>query len=91
MITTEYVHDELMQQIEVESERRVFANEMSVSARVFYEAGSSDLKPEKQFQIYTFEYKGETKLRHGDTKYNVIRTMSKGDKLQIICERVIGR
>lgn len=87
LISTTYDYDELANPIDKEVEKRVFANEMSVSAREFYNAGVSDLKPEKQFEIYSFEYKGETKLRHGQTKYKVIRTMSKGDKMQIICEK----
>lgn len=86
--TTSY--DELMQPVKTNVERLVFANEMSVSIAEHYAAGNSNMKPEKQFEIYSFEYEGESTLRHDNRVYKIIRVSGQGDKLRIICERVIG-
>lgn len=70
--------------------RNVYANELSVSIKEFYEASVSGLKPEKQFEIYTFEYAGETEVEQNGVSYNITRVSAKGDKTRIICQRVVG-
>ena len=82
-------YDELGNAVEVESERMIYANEMSVSMKEFYEAGNKGIRPEKQFEIYSFEYEGESLLKHDDNDYKIIRTQKFGDKTRLICERVI--
>lgn len=82
-------YDDLGNAIETDSERMVYANQMAVSMNEFYEAGSKGIRPEKQFEIYTFEYGNETHLLHDKRKYKIIRTATKGDKTRLICERVI--
>lgn len=83
-------YDELAQPIITKTERMVFANPMTVSMKEFYEAGNSGINPEKQFEIYSFEYNGESTLKSDGTEYRIVRTAGKGDKLRIICERVVG-
>lgn len=83
-------YDELANPVKTTTERLVFANEMSVGFAEFYTAGNSGMKPEKQFEIYSFEYEGESTLRHDGREYKVIRTSGRGDKLRIICEGVVG-
>lgn len=82
--------DEIGNQIETPTERSVFANEFYVSGTEFYNAAVAGLKPEKQFEIYSFEYAGEAKLKHNDVTYNIIRTEKRGDKTRITCQKVIG-
>lgn len=82
--------DEIGQEIENKTERKVFANEFSVSNNEFYNAQVSGLKPEKKFEIYSFEYQNETKLKHDNKEYNIIRTEKKGEKIRITCERVVA-
>jgi hypothetical protein len=72
------------------TERMVFANEFEVSTTEFYEAAIKNRKPEKRFEIYTFEYNGETKLKHENKIYTIIRDQKKGEKTRITCERDIG-
>lgn len=83
--------DELGNQLEVEAERKVYANQVSVSSAEFYNAGTSGLKPEKSFRLHTFEYQGEKYLNHENVRYEVIRTASIGDKTTLICERSVAR
>lgn len=91
LIKNETTYDELGNPVTRKGERMVFANEMSVSMREFYEAGNAGIYPEKQFEIYSFEYEGESELLHNDRLYRVIRTNKQGDKLRIICETNVGR
>jgi len=91
--TVEY--DDLANAITTESERMVYVNEMSVSMKEFYEAGKKmsagnvGLRPEKQFEMYSFEYENEEKLKHNDIPFRIIRTAKFGDKIRLICERMI--
>lgn len=88
-------YDDLGNAIETETERMVYANQMAVSMSEFYHAGKhvvagqKGLRPEKQFEVYTFEYANETHLLHDKKKYKIIRTSTKGDKTRLVCERAI--
>ena len=90
LIAVTIIEDELGNQIEQETERKVFANEMTVSQGEYYNAASAGLRPQKMFEVYTFEYQGEEKLRYNSVKYQIIRTETRGEKTRIICERVAG-
>lgn len=56
------------------SERKVFSNELSISQTEFYQAHSTDFKPELKFEIRLIEYKSEAKARYLEETYNIIRT-----------------
>ena len=90
LIAVTIVEDELGNQLEQEISRQVFANEFSVSASEFYEASNQGLKPSKQFEIYTFEYENEPKFIYNEVKYTIVRTQTKGDKIRLTGEKVIG-
>ncbi len=82
------VEDEIGNQKEVVTERMVFANELSVSSQEFYNAAVTGLRPTKRFEIYSFEYQGEERLKHDGMVYRIIRTETRGEKTRITCERV---
>lgn len=90
LISTTTTPDAIGNQNETSSERQVFANEFYVNSKEFYNAAVAGLKPEKQFEIYSFEYENEKKLKHNNLIYNIIRAETRGDKTRITCERVIG-
>ncbi|MFO7295961.1 MAG: phage head closure protein [Clostridia bacterium] len=90
LIAVTIVEDEIGNRIETEIPRQVFANEMAVNQAEFYNASLAGLKPERMFEIYSFEYAGESKLKHDGVKYRIIRTETRGEKTRIICERVAG-
>jgi len=90
LISIKYEEDEIGNQIPVETERQVFANEFSVSSSEFYNASVAGLKPTRAFEIYSFEYQGEGKLKHEGTKYQIIRTEKRGEKMRLTCERDVG-
>jgi len=87
IITTE---DAIGNQIASTTKRTVYANEYYVSQSEFYKAAVADLKPEKQFELYSYEYQGEPKLEHDGKVYNIIRTEKRGDKTRLTCERIIA-
>ena len=84
------VEDEIGNQKEVVTERLVFANELAVSDDEFYSAGLSGLRPVKRFEVYSFEYQGEDRLRHESTVYRIIRAETRGEKTRLTCERMVG-
>lgn len=85
----EYTEDELGQKIPTGNytDRMIYANQMGITSSEFYEASISGLKPEKRFEIRSFEYQGESLLKFGEQVYNIIQTSQKGEKLTITCER----
>lgn len=88
LIKTQVVEDELGNQIPQETERLVYANQMAVTQSEFYNAASTGLRPAKRFEIYSFEYQGEDRLKHDGMMYRIIRVETRGEKTRITCERV---
>jgi len=87
-ITTEY--DGIGNPIETMQERQVFANRMRVTTKERYEAGVQGLKPSKRFEIYSFEYNEETKLKHEDIIYHIVDVDERGEKVHLLCEKDVG-
>jgi len=90
LINVIVTEDAIGNQIASTIERTVYANEYYVSQSEFYNAAVADLKAEKQFEIYSYEYQDEPKLEHDGKVYNVIRTEKRGDKTRLTCERIIA-
>ena len=88
LISITVTEDAIGNQVEIQTEKEVFANQFYVSSTEFYNAAQTGLKPEKEFEIYSFEYQGEEKLKHEDVIYNIIRTESRGEKCRLVCERI---
>lgn len=80
--------DENGNPIEILTERMVYANEYSVSSSEYYNAAMTGLRPAKQFEIYSFEYQGEDRLKHNGVTYRIIRAETRGEKTRLTCERV---
>jgi len=80
--------DAIGNQIKTPVERKVYANEFSVGSGEFYNAAAAGLRPSKMFEIYSFEYQGEEKLKHNTVTYRIIRTEGRGEKIRLSCERV---
>lgn len=88
LITVTYSEDAVGNLVEVFSENSVYANEFSVGATEYYNAAAQGLRPSKVFEVYSFEYTDQAKLRHNGTIYNIVRSESKGDKCRLVCERI---
>ncbi len=90
LINVIVTEDAIGNQIASTTERAVYANEYYVSQSEFYNASVAGLKPEKQFEMYSYEYQDEPKLEHDGVTYNIIRTEKRGDKIRLTCERIIA-
>jgi SPP1 family predicted phage head-tail adaptor len=90
LLSVSIVADDLGNQIQQETSRQVFANEFDISSAEFYQAGVQGLKPEKRFEIYSFEYRNESKFRYDGVVYRIIRTQQKGEKIRLTGEKVIA-
>lgn len=90
LICSTITEDEIGNQIETLSERMVYGEELYVGSNEFYNAAQAGLRPEKHFEVYTREYRGETKVKCGDVTYRIIRTNpgKSLEKTRLICERV---
>lgn len=88
LVSVTIIEDEIGNQIPTPTERKVYATELSVGSSEFYNAAVTGLRPEKRFEIYTREYRGEAKLKHDGVTYTIIRTEGKGEKTRLSCERV---
>lgn len=88
LLSITITEDDIGNQIPAATERKVYANEFSVSSSEFYNAAVAGLRPAKAFEVYSFEYRGEEKLKHDDTAYRIIRTQGKGEKVVLTCEKV---
>lgn len=88
LISIQVIEDEIGNQIPKKIERMVYANQMAVTQTEFYNAAITGLKPAKQFEIYSFEYQGEEKLKHEEQMYRILRVETKGEKTRLICEKV---
>ena len=90
LINVIVTEDAIGNQIASTTERAVYANEYYVSQSEFYNAAVAGLKPEKQFEMYSYEYQDEPKLKHDTDTYNIIRTEKRGDKIRLTCERILA-
>lgn len=88
LITIDIAPDNIGNQIETPTERKVYANEFSVGSSEFYNAALAGLRPSKVFEIYSFEYQDEEKFKHNDITYRIIRTQGKGEKIILVGEKV---
>jgi SPP1 family predicted phage head-tail adaptor len=72
----------------------VFANKKSVRQSEFYQASIAGLKPELVFEIRSFEYNNDKKLRYpsGDTGivYDIIRTYDRGEIIELTVSSFVG-
>ena len=73
----------------MKTSRRVFANERTLSAAEFYEAGRTGLRPEREYQVRSCDYGGEGLLVVDEVEYNIVRTERRGEWTVLVCERKV--
>ena len=90
LISVTFTTDDIGNQIAEEDEREIFANMFTISATEYYNAALTGLRPSLMFEIYSFEYGGETRLEYEGKIYNIIRATTMGEKTRLVCEEVAG-
>lgn len=75
----------------IPTERKVFADKVSIGQNEFYQAHRSGLKPQLKFNVRSSEYLGEMKLKFNDMDYSIMRTYDKQDGVvELTCSRETG-
>lgn len=79
LVSTTFKYDELMQQIEVKSEREVFCSVLSINRFEYNQASLNGSKPSLTFVLNYEDYNDETAIKYNDKMYHVYRTFVKYD------------
>ena len=90
LISKTFTVDEYFREIEVETERTVFADKQSVNQSEFFAAGQNGLKAQYKFTIRLSEYKGENELLFNGKHYAIYRTYEIGENIELYCEVRVG-
>ena len=90
LISVTFTTDDIGNQIAEEDEREIFANMFTISATEYYNAALTGLRPSLMFEIYSFEYSGQTRLEYEGKAYNIVRVITAGEKKRLVCEEVAG-
>lgn len=70
--------------------RPLFGNKKSIRQTEFYSAANVGLKPELVFEVFSFEYLNDEKLRYNSKEFFIIRTYEKGDKIELTISATVG-
>ncbi len=70
--------------------RQVFANKKSVRQSEFYQAANVGLKPELIFEINSFEFNNDEKVKYQGKEYSIIRTYDKGEVTELTVTSHVG-
>ena len=71
-----------------ETSRDVFCGVRSISQSEFYQAQTSDFRPELKFVLADYlDYNDETVVEHNGQRYRVLRTFRAGQELELVAER----
>lgn len=74
------------------SEDCIFCQFESISYKEFYQAQTSDFKPEMNLRISSFDYKNEEYVRYEDEDYTIMKTYmikDNPDEILLTCTRGI--
>ena len=69
-----------------ESKRRVFCSADSVSQSEFFNAGLNDLKAQRKFTLFRFDYNDEDVIEFKNKRFTVYRTYEIDDEIELYTE-----
>ena len=82
--------DEIGNPIAVESSATVLCGVKSVTRAEFWGSAQTNMKPEIVFEVYPYDYDGETVVEFAGVRYSVIRSFRNShERLELICERKV--
>ena len=91
LIRQETTVDEYGAPVITETSREVFAEQMSIGQKEFYQAHAVGLQPEIKFKLTDYlDYENETCVRHTGQRYRVLRTYRTGQELELVCYREVN-
>ena len=91
LIWQEITTDEYGDPIVTETRREVFAEQMSIGLKEFYQAHAVGLQPEIKFKLADYlDYNDEPCIEYNGQRYRVLRTFRTGQELEIVCYREVN-
>ena len=88
LLATTTTYDDLGVPTTTPTERKVYANEMSMGANAFYAAAQAGVHPSAVLQVRRCDYKDETKLKFDGKTLSVTRVQRTPDFVTLTCEEV---
>lgn len=89
LVNSTITKDDIGQDIRTEIYKSILCGLKSIGRNEYYEAARAGLKPTKIFNVNSFEYNGELKVKFEDKYLKVIRTYTIGpEEIELICEGV---
>lgn len=76
--------------VQITEWREVFANRKSVRQSEFYQAANVGLKPELVFEVNSYEFSNDEKVRYNEKEYSIIRTYDKGEITELTVISFVG-
>jgi SPP1 family predicted phage head-tail adaptor len=91
LVSVEITKDELMQEIEKETERQIFCTLSNISRQEFSVSMKAGLKASKVIIVDYDEYDGEEKVKYDGHAYSIYRTFVRKDGyIELYCEERVG-
>ena len=97
LIAIAYTQDDIGQEVEKLTSRRVFANTWFLSPTKYDQteveasgAGRVGLRDERQFSVRTIEYQGETRLAESGVAYQIVKVDVRGEWTRLLCQRLVS-
>ena len=88
LLATTTTYDDLGVPTTAPTERKVYANEMSMGATAYYAAAQAGVHPSAVLQVRRCDYKGETKLKFDGKTLSVTRVQRTPDFVTLTCAEV---
>lgn len=95
--------DEIGNKVKTPIKNVVLCRIKGITEQEFYNAATTELKPEMKFIIHDFEYSGQKVVEYKNQQYKVIRSYKaeltvggrnytglQFDEIELTCERVVG-
>ncbi len=91
LIRQETTVDEYGDPVITETRRDVFAEQMSIGQKEFYQAHAVGLQPEIKFKLTDYlDYNDEPCTEYNGQRYRVLRTYRTGQELELVCYREVN-
>ena len=86
LVTTTTTYDDLGVPTTAPTERKVYANEMSMGATAYYAAAQAGVHPSAVLQVRRCDYKDEASIRYLGKTLSVTRVQRTPDFVVLTCE-----
>ena len=91
LIRIDTTQDKYGDPVVIEARREVFAEQMSIGQKEFYQAHAVGLQPEVKFKLADYlDYENEPCIEYTGQRYRVLRTYRTGQALEIVCYQEVN-